>query len=51
MKDVWRIIDQAKGVTVDAVYAESGKDAVELYLNKGTDASLNNIINSVRGKF
>lgn len=50
-KDVWRIIDQAKGVTVDAVYAERGKDAVELYPNKGADASLKNIINNVRGKF
>lgn len=50
-KDVWRIIDQAKGVTVDAVYAESGKDAVELYINKGADASLRNTISNVRGKF
>ena len=51
MKDVWSVIDQASGVTVDAVYAESGKDAVELYLNKGADASLNNIIDNVRGRF
>ena len=51
VKDVWSIIDQAKGVIVDAVYAERGKDAVELYLNKGADASLKNIINNVRGKF
>lgn len=43
VKDVWSVIDQAKGVTVGAIYAESGKDAVELYLN--------NIIDNVRGKF
>lgn len=51
VKDMWSVIDQAKGVTIGAIYAESGKDAVELYLNKGADASLNNIINNVRGKF
>lgn len=50
VKDVWSVIDQAKGVTVNAVYAESGKDAVELYINKGADASINNIIDNVRGK-
>lgn len=51
VKDVWRIIDQAKSITVDAVYAESGRGAVELYLNKGMDASLNNIIDNSLGRF
>lgn len=49
-KDVWRIIDQAKGVTIDSVYAENSKKAVELYLDKGVDASLNNIINNALGR-
>nr|DAM45564.1 MAG TPA: hypothetical protein [Caudoviricetes sp.] len=51
MKDVWSIIDQAKGVTVDAVYAESGRDAVELYLDKGDKASLKTIIDDALGRF
>lgn len=51
VKDVWSVIDQAKGVTIDAIYAERGMDAVQQYLNKGADASLKNIINNVRGKF
>lgn len=51
VKDVWRIIDQAKGVTVDAVYAESGLDAVELYLDKGDKASLKTIIDDALGRF
>ena len=51
VKDVWRVIDQAKGVAVDAVYAESAKGAVELYLNKGADASLKNIIDNALGRF
>lgn len=50
-KDVWSIIDQAKGVTVDAVYAESGRDAVELYLDKGDKASLKTIIDDALGRF
>lgn len=51
VKDVWSVIDQAKGVTVDAVYAERGKDAVQQYLDKGADALLKNIIDNVRGRF
>lgn len=51
MKDVWRIIDQAKGVTVGAVYAESGRDAVEQYLDKGGKASLKTIIDDALGRF
>lgn len=50
-KDVWRIIDQAKGVTVDAVYAESGRDAVQQYLDKGDKASLKTIIDDALGRF
>lgn len=50
-KDVWRIIDQAKGVTVDAVYAESGRDAVQPYLDKGDKASLKTIIDDALGRF
>ena len=51
VKDVWSVIDQAKGVTVGAIYAESGRDAVELYLNKGDNASLITIINNALGRF
>lgn len=51
VKDVWRIIDQAKGVTVDAVYAESGRDAVQQYLDKGDNASLITIINNAQWGF
>ena len=51
VKDVWRIIDQAKGVTIDAVYAESGKDAVQQYLDKGDKASLKTIIDDALGRF
>lgn len=51
VKDVWRVIDQTCGVTVDAVYAESAKGAVELYLNKGADASLKNIVDNALGRF
>lgn len=51
VKDVWKIIDQAKGITVDAVYAESGKNAVQQYLDKGADASLNNIIDNALRRF
>lgn len=51
VNDVWSIIDQAKGVTIGAVYAESGKDAVELYLNKGAEASLAKIIDNALGGF
>ena len=50
-KDAWRIIDQAKGVTVDAVYAESGRDAVQQYLDKGDKASLKTIIDDALGRF
>lgn len=50
-KSVWRIIDQAKGVTVDAVYAESGRDAVQQYLDKGDKASLKTIIDDALGRF
>lgn len=50
-KDVWRIIDQAKGVAVDAVYAESGRDAVQQYLDKGDKASLKTIIDDALGRF
>lgn len=50
-KDVWSIIDQAKGVTVDAVYAESGRDAVELYIDRGDKASLKTIIDDALGRF
>lgn len=49
--NMWSIIDQAKGVTVDAVYAESGQDAVEQYLGKGDNASLITIINNALGRF
>lgn len=51
VKDVWSVIDQAKGVTVDAVYAESGLDAVQQYLDKGDDASLKAIIDNALGRF
>lgn len=51
MWDVWSVIDQAKGVTVDAVYAESGRDAVQQYLDKGDNASLITIINNALGRF
>ena len=51
MKDVWSIIDQAKGVTVGAIYAESGRDAVQQYLDKGDNASLITITNNALGRF
>ena len=51
VKDVWSVIDQAEGVTVDAVYAESGLDAVQQYLDKGDDASLKAIIDNALGRF
>ena len=51
VKDVWSVIDQAKGVTVGAIYAESGRDAVQQYLDKGADASLNTIIDNTLGRF
>lgn len=50
-KSVWRIIDQAEGVTVDAVYAESGRDAVQQYLDKGDKASLKTLIDDALGRF
>ncbi len=51
MKDVWTVLDQSKGVTVDAVYAESGRDAVQQYLDKGGKASLKTIIDDALGRF
>lgn len=51
VNNVWSVIDQANGVAVDAVYAESSRGAVELYLDKGVDASLNSIIDNVLGRF
>ena len=51
MWDVWSVIDQAKGVTVGAIYAESGRDAVQQYLDKGDNASLITIINNALGRF
>lgn len=51
VKDVWSVIDQAKGVTVGAIYAESGRDAVQQYLDKGDKASLITIINNALGRF
>ena len=51
VKDVWSVIDQAKGVTVGAIYAESGRDAVQLYLDKGDNASLITIIDNALGRF
>nr|DAY06008.1 MAG TPA: hypothetical protein [Caudoviricetes sp.] len=49
--DVWSVIDQAKGVTVGAIYAESGRDAVQQYPDKGDNASLITIINNALGRF
>ena len=49
--DMWDVIDQAKGVTVGAIYAESGRDAVQQYLDKGDNASLITIINNTLGGF
>lgn len=49
--DMWSVIDQAKGVTVGAIYAESGRDAVQQYLDKGDNASLITIINNTLGRF
>lgn len=49
--DMWDVIDQAKGVTVGAIYAESGRDAVQQYLDKGDNASLITIINNTLGRF
>lgn len=49
--DIWSVIDQAKGVTVGAIYAESGRDAVQQYLDKGDNASLITIINNALGRF
>lgn len=51
VKDVWSVIDQAKGVTIGAIYAESGMDAVQQYLNSGVDASLKTIIDNALGRF
>ena len=48
VKDVWSVIDQAKGVTIGAIYAERGMDAVQQYLNNGADASLKTIIDNAR---
>jgi len=48
VKDVWSIIDQAKGTTIGAIYAESGKEAAQLYLNKGAGASIETIVNNAR---
>lgn len=50
-KDVWSVIDQAKGVTINAIYTESGKDAVQQYLDKGDKASLATTINNTLGRF
>lgn len=50
-KDVWSVIDQAKGVTIDAIYAESGSEAVQQYLDKGDKASLKTIIDDALGRF
>lgn len=51
VKDVWSIIDQAKGVTISAIYAERGMDAVQQYLDKGDKASLKTIIDDALGRF
>lgn len=51
MKNVWSIIDQTKGITVKAIYAESGRDAIQQYLDKGDNASLITIINNTLGRF
>ncbi len=51
VKDVWSIIDQAKGVTIGAIYAERGMDAVQQYLDKGDKASLKTIIDDALGRF
>lgn len=51
VKDVWSVIDQSKGVTVGAIYAESGRDAVQQYLDKGDKASLKTIIDDALGRF
>lgn len=48
VKDVWSVIDQAKGVTIGAIYAERGMDAVQQYLDNGADASLKTIIDNAR---
>lgn len=50
-KEVWQVIDQTKGTTVEAIYAESGRDAVQQYLDKGANASLNTIIDNTLGRF
>ena len=46
MKNVWKIIDQTKGSTIEAIYAESSRDAIQQYLDKGANASLNTIIDN-----
>lgn len=48
-KEVWQVIDKTKGTTVGAIYAESGRDAVQQYLDKGANASLNTIIDNKLG--
>lgn len=50
-KEVWQVIDQTKGATVEAIYAESGRDALKQYLDKGANASLNTIIDNTLGRF
>ena len=51
VKDVWPVIDQAKGATVEAIYTESGRDTVQQYPDKGDNASLITIINNTLGRF
>lgn len=50
-EDVWPVIDQAKGATVEAIYTESGRDTVQQYPDKGDNASLITIINNTLGRF
>lgn len=51
VKDVWSVIDQANGTTIGAIYAESGKEAVQAYLDKDADASLKTVIDNTLGRF
>lgn len=49
LNQVWRVINQTANSIVDNIYAESGEEAVQQYLNKGADASLTKIINNTLG--
>lgn len=49
-QNVWCITDTSNGAVITDIYAESAREALELYLEKGTEASLKIFVDHALGR-